>query len=221
MVAASSTPVVVGRCRLGCGGSWDPTLSFGGGPTDDESGVTWQQTKTEPRPRSWRTMTMLLSVITLSGSSLLVLSLHPCCSGGNPDLDLLDWTMAAPNVVTPLEGIIFRGVCWLEWCRGGSVERLVFYCIDDDGSWRRGLGGRRIRMAVHRAEVPSCAVVASMAHDCKGYADLCPEDGLLVNNSDDLFSLCMRFLLRVCLTGCAVPFTQRVSRGMRIFPAPS
>jgi hypothetical protein len=141
MVAAFSTPVVVGRCRPGCGGSWDPTPSFGGGPTDDESGVTWQQAKTEPRPRSWRTMMMLLSVITLLGSYSLVSSLHPFCSGGNPDLDLLDWTMAAPNVVTPLEGIIFRGVSWLEWCRGGSVERLVFYCIDDDRSSQRGVAG--------------------------------------------------------------------------------
>jgi hypothetical protein len=74
--------------------------------TDDGFGP-WHPVKTEPRRRSWRTMTASSDVVSfMKASSMVLASFDLDCSGETLDPGLSDRMMAASGIVTPV-GIIF------------------------------------------------------------------------------------------------------------------
>lgn len=151
-------------------------------------------------------MASLGFVILSKASTLLVSSLHSGYAGETPDLGLPDQTMAALDVVTPLEGIVFGGdVDWssLKVDRWKQRVSIASTGMGLGSAVQRGPGGGSMLDVDVRAQ--DGGVVGHHGgvdgrHD-KVIAMITPEDWIAEDGGGD-FEWVQWCMPRICWTGC-------------------
>jgi hypothetical protein len=129
-----------GDPRLGGGGPFSPKVGWPAMVIQATTvRATWYPMKTEPRRRSWRTMTTYLIGCCFLREGMHRLHFSRCstraASGETLDPGLLDRMVAAPAVVTPLEGIILEHMSTGGGATPGGNPRSGYHGSDDGDTW--------------------------------------------------------------------------------------